>query len=237
MVFRNRKNNNGKTMTNTEMSLNDAIRLRRSVRGFKPDPIPDNLINDILTQAQLSPSNCNVQPWGVLLASGDACNSLRDKMSHAFMHGQNMNPDFSALPKFEGPMRTRQVECAQALYGAMGIAREDRIARMKATARNYEFFGAPHVLFITMKKSFSPAIAVDVGMYAQTLMLLMTANGIASCAQASTAYYPDIVREFFNIDDETGILFGISFGYEDEQHDANQARTTRAPLDEIVTRK
>lgn len=222
---------------NSVMSLEDAIQQRRSVRGYKPDPVPKELIDHILSKAQLSPSNCNVQPWQVLLASGNACTELKQKMHSAFMHGQNMNPDFSALPKFEGVMRNRQVECAQALYGAMGIERTDKIARMKATARNYEFFNAPHVLFIAMKKEFSPAIAVDVGMYAQTLMLLMTAHGIGSCAQASTAYYPNIVRDFFEVDDDMGILFGISFGYEDDSINANNTRTSRAPLNEILIRK
>ena len=131
-------------------------------------------------------------------------------------------------------MRNRQMECAQALYGAMGIERGDRVARMQATARNYEFFNAPHIAFICMDRQFSPAIAVDVGMYAQTLMLLMTAYGIGSCAQASVAYYPDIIREYFNEPEETGILFGISFGYEDASVDANNARTNRADLSEII---
>ncbi|MGB3666315.1 MAG: nitroreductase family protein [Bermanella sp.] len=224
-------------MINNAMTLEEAIQQRRSVRGYKPDPIDQETLDSIFTSAQLSPSNCNVQPWQVLLATGEACQILKDKMHHAFMHGQNMNPDFSGLPKFEGNMRTRQVECAQALYGAMGIARDDKIARMKATARNYQFFDAPHVAFITMKKDFSPAIAVDVGMYAQTLMLLMTSHGIGSCAQASTAYYPDIVREFFELDNDMGILFGISFGYEDKTVDANQTRTTRAPLSQIIHHK
>ncbi|WP_283787346.1 nitroreductase [Bermanella sp. WJH001] len=222
---------------NSTLSLEDAIRQRRSVRGFKPDLIEPELIEHILQTAQLSPSNCNVQPWQVLLATGDACSELKQKMHHAFMHGQNMNPDFSALPKFEGVMRNRQVECAQALYGAMGIERGDKIARMKATARNYEFFDAPHVLFIAMKKDFSPSIAVDVGMYAQTLMLLMTAHGIGSCAQASTAYYPNIVRDYFEVDDDLGILFGISFGYEDQNINANTTRTSRAPLNEVLITK
>ncbi|MFY0701454.1 MAG: nitroreductase [Bermanella sp.] len=224
-------------MINHAMTLEEAIQQRRSVRGYKPDPIDQETLDSIFKSAQLSPSNCNVQPWQVLLATGEACQTLKDKMHHAFMHGQNMNPDFSGLPKFEGNMRTRQVECAQALYGAMGIARDDKIARMKATARNYQFFDAPHVAFITMKKDFSPAIAVDVGMYAQTLMLLMTSHGIGSCAQASTAYYPDIVREFFELDNDMGILFGISFGYEDKTVDANQTRTTRAPLSQIIHHK
>jgi len=219
------------------MSLTDAIKQRRSVRGFKPDLVPDDVINAILMDAQLSPSNCNVQPWGVLLASGESCNDLRSRMHDAFMHGKSMTPDFPSEGKFEGQLRTRQVECAQALYGAMGVARDDKVARMQATARNYEFFNAPHVLFITMKKQFGPAIAVDVGMYAQTLMLLMTANGIASCAQASTAYYPNLIRNFFEVDSDTGVLFGISFGYEDDNIAANQARTNRADLSEIIIKK
>ncbi len=153
------------------------------------------------------------------------------------MAGNPMKPDFSSLPKFEGLMRNRQVECAQALYGAMGIERSDRIGRMNATKRNYEFFDAPHVLFIGMNRDFSPSIAVDVGMYAQTLMLLMHAHGLASCAQASVAYYPDIIRDFFDEPFSTGILFGISFGYEDKTKEVNTARTVRANLNEVLNQK
>lgn len=216
------------------VSLIDAIQQRRSVRGFTQEQVPSETINEILSLAQQSPSNCNVQPWRVLMASGEQCDQLRDKLKQAFVSGTTMNPDFSALPKFEGAMRERQMDCAHALYGAMGIERSDRPGRLEATARNYEFFDAPHVLFITMKRDFSPSIAVDVGMYAQTLMLLMNAYGIGSCAQASTAYYPDIVREFFDEPQENGILFGISFGYEDKTVAANKASTGRADITEVV---
>jgi len=216
------------------VSLLDAITKRRSVRGFTQEQVPSETINEILTLAQQSPSNCNVQPWRVLMAKGGQCELLREQLKQAFISGAAMNPDFSALPKFEGAMRERQMDCAYALYGAMGIERSDRAGRMQATARNYEFFGAPHVLFITMQRDFSPAIAVDVGMYAQTLMLLMNAYGIASCAQASVAYYPDIVRSFFDEPQENGILFGISFGYEDTEVLANQANTKRAAINDVV---
>lgn len=222
---------------NTGMSLIDAIKQRRSVRGYKDQLIPQQDLDEIFQLAQLSPSNCNTQPWRVLLARGQQCNDIRQQIHGAFMSGKAMNPDFSALPKFEGLLRDRQIACAQALYGAMGIERGDKIGRMKATARNYEFFDAPHIAFIGMDKSFSPAIAVDVGMYAQTLMLLMTSFGISSCAQASVAYYPDMVRSFFNEPDSTGILFGISFGYEDESVEANKARTDRADLSEFLNQK
>lgn len=216
------------------MSLVDAIQNRRSVRGFKKDEIEHSVLQEILTLAQRSPSNCNVQPWQVLLASGPACDELRNKLLSAFSSAKPMKSDFPTDLKFEGVMRARQIECAQALYGAMGIERQDKIGRAKATARNYEFFGAPHVLFISMKKTFNEAIAVDIGIYAQTLMLLMTAYGIGSCAQASVAYYPDIIRDFFGLEEDDGILFGISFGYEDEAVDANKTRTQRAEIKEVV---
>ena len=219
------------------ITLMDAISLRRSVRGFTKELVPRETIDKILTLAQQSPSNCNVQPWKVLMASGQHCDELRGQLTRAFTAGQDMSPDFASTAKYSGDLRDRQVECAQALYGAMGIERSDKAGRMNASKRNYEFFDAPHVLFITMQRDFSPAIAVDAGMYAQTLMLLMHAHGIASCAQASVAYYPQIIRDYFNEPSDNGILFGISFGYEDPSVQANQTRTTRADLTDVVTIK
>ena len=219
---------------NKNISLINALKERRSVRGFKPERVPEQDIQEILELAQLSPSNCNTQPWRTLLASGDACTQLREQMVTAFTEGVAPNPDFPHINKFEGDLRTRQVECAQALYGAMGVAREDKLGRLAASTRNYAFFDAPHVLFIGMDREFPSTIAVDIGMYAQSIMLLMTAYGISSCAQASVSYYPDIIRSFFDEPQKTGILFGISFGYEDTSIPANQARTNRAPLSEIL---
>ena len=95
-------------------------------------------------------------------------------------------------------------------------------------------FDAPHVLFLGMHEYFSMNSAADRGMYAQTLMLSMTAHGLASCAQGTMGHYPDLVRETFDIEDEIKILFGISFGYEDTSVPANNARTIRAPLEENV---
>lgn len=222
-------------MTTTETyPLLAAIRERRSVRGFKPDPVPADILQRVFELAQWAPSNCNVQPWQVYVASGATRDELRRRFVEGASSGRPMTPDIGFLPGLEGPHRQRQVECAQALYGAMGIARDDKLGRLRATLRNFELFDAPHVCFIGMDRRFGTLMALDVGMYAQTLMLALTAHGIASCAQGSMAYYPDDVRELFGIDDQTAILFGISFGYEDTQVAANQARTTRAPLAESV---
>jgi len=220
-----------------QMSLEEAIRTRRSVRGFLNRPVDEETLKAVFDLAQWAPSNCNIQPWTALVASGALRDRIREQLMHNITNGVPPNPDYDYPDRFEGAYRKRQVDCAVAMYSKMGIARDDTEGRMAATLRNFELFDAPHVAFIGMHKDFGTTVAVDVGMYAQTLMLVMTAYGIASCAQGSMRYYPDLVREAFGVDEEVRILFGISFGYEDPDVAANATRTKRAPLSENVTFK
>ena len=221
-------------MTAADMSLEQAILERRSVRGFKPDPVPQSDLEAVFGLAQMTPSNCNIQPWKVFVASGEARDELRRRMVENVKAGKPIEPDYDHLPRFEGIYRQRQVDCAVALYNSMGIARDDREGREWANLRNFELFDAPHVAFIGMERDFGVTVALDVGMYIQTLWLTMTAFGIGACAQGSMRYYPGDVREVFGEPETTAILCGISFGYEDGNVDANRARTDRAPLAENV---
>lgn len=216
------------------MSLADAIRERRSVRGFLNQPVDESRLREIFALAQRSPSNCNIQPWQVFVASGETRDRLRQRMIDRALAGSPIKPDFDHLPHFTGIYRQRQVDCAVELYEHMGIARNDAPGRQRASLRNFELFDAPHIAFIGMDRSFGVTVALDVGMYAQTLMLAMAANGVGSCAQGSMRYYPDDVREIFGLKEETAVLLGISFGYEDPSIAANRTRIGRAPLDECV---
>jgi nitroreductase len=219
------------------MSLADAIFQRRSVRGFLPETVPEETMRKVFEQAQQAPSNCNTQPWYVVVASGGLRDSLRDQFIGRAMAGTPPEPDFSYVSKFEGVYRGRQVDCAAALYGEMEIARDDKAGRRRAALRNFEFFDAPHVAFLCMDRSFGATIAVDVGIYAQTLMLAMTAQGISSCAMGSLRSHPDLVRDAFGLEENIGVVFGICFGYDDSEVKANNTRTTRVPLDETVVFK
>jgi hypothetical protein len=98
---------------------------------------------------------------------------------------------------------------------------------MRAVLRNFEFFDAPHIAFLGMNPAFGTTVAIDVGMFAQSLMLTLVAFGLHSCPMGTMRNYPDMVREAFQIEDGTKILFGISFGYEDPDVVANETRTTR----------
>ena len=120
------------------------------------------------------------------------------------------------------------------LYGAMGVERSDLVGRRAAYVRNLDFFGAPHAVFIFMPEPFDTREATDIGIYAQTLMLALTARGIASCAQGALGLYPRIVREVLGLPSTQRLLFGVSFGYEDSNDKANAARVGRAPTGEAV---
>lgn len=225
-------------MSAETQSLADALRSRRSVRGFLDKPVPEETLRQIFELAQLAPSNCNIQPWKVFVASGEVRDELRRRMVEKVTTGVPMEPDFEPnAGKFSGVYRQRQVDCAVELYNNMGIARDDKSGRMRAQLRNFELFDAPHVVFIGMEREFGPTVALDVGMYIQSLMLAMTAHGVGSCAQGSMRYFPNDVREVFGEPASTAILVGISFGYEDPDVAANRTRVGRAPLADSVAFK
>ena len=161
------------------------------------------------------------------MASGELKDKLRRKMVENVTTGVEANPDYPYRSTFENEYRTRQIECAVALYSSMDIGRDDKEGRMRASLRNFEFFDAPYIAFIGMDSAFGTTVAVDVGMWAQTLMLTMVSFGLHSCPMGTMRNYPDLVREAFNIEDGTKILFGISFGYEDKSMAANKTRTVR----------
>ncbi|ALO45587.1 nitroreductase [Pseudohongiella spirulinae] len=216
------------------MTLVDAIRQRHSVRGYLDKRIPDDVLQQIFELAQWAPSNCNVQPWKVYVASGELRDRLSAEMQRRVLSGVPSNPDYEYRGDFAGEYRTRQVECAVALYSEMGIERHDREGRMRAVLRNYEFFDAPYMAFIGMNQAFGTTVAIDVGMYAQNLMLSLVAHGLHSCPMGTMRDYPDLVREAFELSEEDRILFGLAFGYEDTAVAANRTRTSRDPVSASV---
>jgi len=215
-------------------ALDDVILARRSVRGFVRDrPVPSAVLREALALAQHAPSNCNVQPWRVYLASGAACERLRTALTAAVDGGERPSPE-DPIDIFPGDYRPLQVACAVTLYGAMGIERGDAAGRARAMRRNFELFDAPHAALVCMERSFGVGVALDVGMYVQTFMLALTARGVGTCPQASLRDYPRLVRNGLGIPDHLRILCGLAIGYEDRAVPANLARPGRAPLDANV---
>jgi nitroreductase len=221
--------------TDITMTLEEAVRTRRSVRGFLDKPVPKEIIRKAFELAQLSPSNCNTQPWRVYVASGETRDTTRELLVTQFRHGFERVTDFVSPDRYEGSYRKRQVDCAVAMYKKMGVAREDKLGRLNARLRNFEFFDAPHVVFVCMEKAFPASVAVDLGIYAQTLMLAFTSLGVSTCAMGALHNWSNIPREVFGLGEEMGVLFGMVFGYEDTSLPVNKLRMHRNPIEDCVT--
>ncbi|MCA6058188.1 MULTISPECIES: nitroreductase family protein [Thalassolituus] len=217
------------------MSLSEILNSRYSVRAFKKDPVEQSILEEVFTAAQRAPSNCNVQPWQTYVVSGAKKDQLKNLLIGTVMKQQQPEPDFNWKVAYEGIHRERQFGSANALYSSMGIAREDKMKRNMAMLRNWAFFDAPHVAFFTMDTYLDIMGAVDVGIYAQTLTLLLKERGIDSCMQGALGQFPQPVHEFLELPQGRGVLFGMSFGYADENADANKTRTDRAALQDAVT--
>jgi nitroreductase len=217
------------------MSLSEILNSRYSVRAFKKDPVEQSILEEVFTAAQRAPSNCNVQPWQTYVVSGAKKDQLKNLLIGTVMKQQQPEPDFNWKVAYEGIHRERQFGSANALYSSMGIAREDKMKRNMAMLRNWAFFDAPHVAFFTMDTYLDIMGAVDVGIYAQTLTLLLKERGIDSCMQGALGQFPQPVHEFLELPQGRGVLFGMSFGYADDNADANKTRTDRAALQDAVT--
>lgn len=212
----------------------DLIKSRRSTRGYLPQPAGQSLLDSIFTTAQTAPSSCNSQPWKVGVVSGEARDRLQEKLETAVMTG-DFQMDFAFDGTYHGVYKERQHDAAAQLYTAMGIERTDKDKRNAAFMRNFAFFDAPHVAFMFLPEEFGIREAADLGMYAQNLMLSIRAHGLASCPMTALSFNAPAVREELGLDDSHKLMFGIVFGYEDEEHDANKTRIGRADLADTIT--
>ena len=221
-------------MSSVAMSVSQVLQQRFSVRAFKDTPVPQEMLEEIFTLARHAPSNCNIQPCQAYVVSGARKDQLKQELVSAVLSGSPANPDFDWDVRYQGIHRERQFGSAYALYGAMGIDRSDKERRQVAMLRNWQFFDAPHAAFFTMEKYLKMTGAVDLGIYAQTVAMLMTERGISNCMQGALGMFPDPARKMFGLPDEVGILFGMSFGYADPDAPANKARTDRVPVNTAV---
>lgn len=213
--------------------LRTLVHARHSVRAFRPDAVPEETIRRVFEVAQHSPSNCNVQPWRVWVASGAARDRLGSSLVSAIERGDDPATE-DPIDDFKGEYRDLQIACAVEMYGHMGVPRGDKVARTKAFMRNYELFDAPHVAIIGIENTFGTGVVLDVGIWLGTLMLAFTEAGIGTCPMASLRSHPKVVRGALGIPDSIRILCGLTFGYEDRDAPVNRTRQKRESIDQNV---
>lgn len=220
-------------MTDQAGIFDDIVTSRHSLRAFLPQAVEEETLDRIFSVAQWAPSNCNSQPWVVHVVSGEKLETLRAEMPERFSTG-NISMDFPYDGVYEGVYKERQYGAAQSLYDAAGITRADKVKRNEQFMRNFTFFDAPHVAFMFLPEPFGLREAADLGMYAQTLMLTLTAHGLGSCPQTALGFQADYVREQLGIAASNKLVFGLSFGHPNPDDPVNACVTDRATVAESV---
>ena len=174
--------------------VDTVIRSRKTVRAFRPDPVPQAQLKEIIEVARMAPSNFNTQPWRVHVLAGEAKRALSEAISRA--HSANTHPPFSPFPQ------PPPSECAARLddfgrryYAALGIDRADVAARARQTGRNFLFFDAPVGFIFTIDSTLTKHSWLDFGLFLQNMMLAAHARGLATCPQVSFVRYQSIIAE------------------------------------------
>ena len=213
------------------MNVTQAVMARRSVRQFLDRPVDSELLHAILETARHAPSGGNVQPWQVTVLRGESLTRLRTAMQSAMATPQT--PEYRIYPAdLPDPWRARRGANGEALYGALGIGREDKAGRMMQLARNFDFFGAPVGLFVHMPKFMGPPQWADLGIWLQTVMLLLVEAGLGSCAQEAWSAYPETVKQIAQIPENHVLFCGLAIGWPDPDAPVNSFANARAPLAE-----
>jgi nitroreductase len=197
---------------------------RRSCRGFLEDPVPRQTIQRILDLAQRSPSWCNTQPWNVLITEGEETERFQGALADE-AKCSDLTPEFPFPARYAGVFQERRRECGFQLHESVELHRADREASAVQAARNFELFGAPHAAVITSEADLGVRGEIDCTLYVQTFLLAAQSLGIGAIPQAALAAHAPFMRRFFGLPESRRLVCGISFGWPDHEHPANDFRT------------
>lgn len=214
------------------MDVTTAVEQRKSIRQFTDTPVSDELLVDLATRAARSPSGGNVQPWRIYLLSGSAMPRFLDHISERDIEqaAYDVYP-----PKLHEPYRTNRFQVGEDMYELLGIARDDKPARLARMAENFNFFGAPAALFCFIDERMGPPQWSDCGMYLQTFMLLAEEQGLATCPQEAWANWEGACQEFFETPDNERLFCGMAIGHADTDAPVNALVSRRMPFEQWGT--
>ncbi len=220
----------------TPLSVEAALKQRRSIRAFKPDPISDAELREILEIARYAPSGGNLQPWQAYVVNGDALVRFRAEIAAAVETApMGEEAEYNVYPPdLKQPYRARRSRVGAMMYELLGVPREDRAGKLRHYARNYQFFDAPAAMFFSMDRTMEVGQWSDLGMFIQSIMLVAESRGLATCAQESWSVWHERVAAFCGIPDEQMFFCGLAIGYADNSAPVNALRTERADVDDFT---
>jgi nitroreductase len=218
------------------MDVRDAVSSRRSVRAFLDEPVDSAVLHRVLNAAQRAPSGGNVQPWNAVLLAGEPLVRLQTSIAQVVPQGRaGRSAEYDIYPPgLDGAYEDRRLEVGEAMYRALGIAREDKKGRLEQFAHNFRAFGAPVVMLVHTPRYMGPPQWSDIGMWLQTVMLLLRAEGLDSCPQESWAMYTRQIRECVAIPQDHIFFCGMAIGHRNPSAPVNLFDVPRAPLSGVI---
>jgi nitroreductase len=218
------------------MNVTEAVTSRRSIRAFLDQPVDQAVLRRVLEVAQRSPSGGNTQPWNAIVLTGEPLAALFAKIAAVLPQGRAAHsPEYNVYPPgLEGRYEASRRGVGEAMYAALEVPREDKMGRLAWFARNFQAFGAPVLMLVHTPKYMGPPQWADIGMWLQTVALLLREEGLDSCMQEAWAVYSQQIREAVTIPDDHIFFCGMAIGWGDRDAAVNQFPVARTELDEAV---
>lgn len=219
------------------MSVSEAVASRRSIRQFLPDPVGQDILQRVLEKAQRAPSGGNTQPWNAIVATGEPLARLHAAVAEVIPRGRAVHaPEYHVYPpELDGAYEQRRFGVGEAMYAALQIPREDKKARLGQFMANFRSFGAPVLMLVHTPRYMGPPQWSDIGMWLQTVMLLLREEGLDSCAQEAWSVYTPIIRAHFSIPDDHIFFCGLAIGERDAAAPVNCFEVPRAAVNEAIS--
>ncbi len=217
------------------MELSTAVAERRTIRNFKPDPVPEETIREIIEKSRWAPSWANSQPWEIYVVAGQVLEKFKEINRQKFFEGDPHPPEIAMPAEWPEQMKKRVTGVGKSVLESLSITREDKEKRSRYYGHVHSLLGAPCMILITVDKSIPIEWAMlDVGLFMQTFCLLAHEKGLGTSMLAAAVRFPQVSRELLQIPDNKTIVIGTAMGYPDRDSPVNQFKRERAELGEFV---
>jgi nitroreductase len=223
-------------LTSSNPSYDDVVRGRRSIRGFKPQAVPKAVIKEVLDLAMRAPSSLNTQPWNFYVLAGEPLDRIRAGNTERNLAGVPHSREFRTQGDYTGAHRERQIEIAKQLFGAMGIARDNKEQRLDWVLRGFRQFDAPVSIVVTYDRSIhgSDIAPFDCGAVTNALVNAAWSRGLGCVINSQGIMQSPVVREHAGIAEDQVIMICVAMGYPDDSFPANAVVSNRKSVDEAA---
>ena len=214
------------------ISVNEAIRSRKSVRSYRKKSVSIKVIKEILYEASFSPSGSNTQPWNVHVLTGDKLKDFTNKSKNEFLRNSDLLTleRLNYMKKYREPYKSRRRKVGWDLYQILDIKKGDYEKTKKFHAQNYEFFGAPMGLIFSIEKDLGWMSWLDYGMFIQSICLLARNYGLHTCPQAAWGLIYKKANKLLGLKENFTVHCGMAIGYENDKSPVNKLKTSRDEL-------